>query len=78
MSAVFDSKKFIETEYGMLVGAKIVNVRPLTAGELEDIGWDDDGGVVPFTILLDNGRALIPSIDPEGNGAGHLFVEEWK
>lgn len=78
MSTAFDSGKFIEKEFGMLVGAKIVGVRALTASEIEDIGWDDRGSAVPFTILLDNGRALIPSMDAEGNGAGHLFLEEWK
>lgn len=78
MSATtFDSKQYIATEYGALVGAKILTVRALTASEIEMLGWDDRGDV-PFVIMLDNGKALIPSMDSEGNGAGHVFVESWK
>ena len=29
-----------------------------------------------MVIELSNGQALIPSMDPEGNGAGHIFVEQ--
>jgi hypothetical protein len=77
METKFDPKKYIEKEYGSIVGAKIIGVRPLTASELADMGWDDSYDV-GFVILLDNGQALIPSMDPEGNGAGHVFVERWK
>lgn len=73
----FDSKAYIQREYGSIVGAKIVGVRPLTASELDDMGWEDSYDV-GFVILLDNGQALIPSMDPEGNGAGHVYVERWK
>lgn len=77
METKFDPKKYIEKEYGSIVGAKIIGVRPLTASELADMWWDDSYDVA-FAILLDNGQALIPSRDPEGNGAGHVFVERWK
>jgi hypothetical protein len=72
-----DSKsKYIEQEYGTLVGAKIVAVRPMTDGEQDTFGWSDGySSEVPFVIILDDGRALIPSMDSEGNGAGHVFVE---
>lgn len=74
----FDSKsKYIAQEYGTLVGAKIVAVRPMTDGEQESMGWSDGySSEVPFVIILDDGRALIPSMDSEGNGAGHVFVEQ--
>lgn len=73
-----DSKsKYISQEYGAIVGAKIVSVRPLTDGELETMGWTDGySSEVPFVIILSNGRALVPSMDSEGNGAGHVFVEQ--
>jgi hypothetical protein len=77
MNTKFDSKAYIQREYGSIVGAKIVGVRPLTASELDGMGWEDSYDV-GFVILLDNGQALIPSMDPEGNGAGHVFVERWK
>jgi hypothetical protein len=61
--------------YGDLLGAKIKMVRPLTAAELEDLGWYDNPGTVPLVLVLDNGKCLVPSMDAEGNGPGHLFVE---
>lgn len=78
MNTKFDSKAYIQREYGSIVGAKIVGVRPLTESEVEGMGWDGASYDVAFVILLDNGQALIPSMDPEGNGAGHVFVERWK
>lgn len=78
METKFDSKAYIQREYGSIVGAKIIGVRPLTASELDDMMWDGASHDIAFVILLDNGQALIPSMDPEGNGAGHVFVERWK
>lgn len=66
---------YVKREYGSLVGRKIKTVRPLTKRECEDFGWDTGYGAVPMAIILDNGTALIPSSDPEGNDAGHIFVE---
>lgn len=67
----------IETEYGSLVGCTVLKVRALTETELADLGWDDDPGAAPMVIFLTNGKALIPSRDPEGNGPGHLFLDSW-
>jgi hypothetical protein len=78
METKFDAKKYIQKEYGSIVGAKIIGVRPLSASELDAMGWYDGAYDVAFVILLDNGQALIPSMDPEGNGAGHVFLERWK
>ena len=38
--------------------------------------WEKGYGEIPFLILLDDGTALIPSSDPEGNSAGHIFIEQ--
>lgn len=52
-----------------MVGARIVEVRPMTPEEIESEGWDD-----PATVLvLDSGQKLYASQDPEGNGPGALF-----
>jgi hypothetical protein len=66
---------YIKSEYGSLVGRKIKTVRPLTSTEAKDFGWDDGYGEVAFVIVLDDGTALVPSQDAEGNGPGHIFVE---
>jgi len=74
---VSENKEYINKEFGGLVGATITNVRPLTPAELEIYGWDDSYGSVPFVIFLDNGKALVPSSDEEGNDAGFIFVEDF-
>jgi hypothetical protein len=77
METTFDEKAYVAREYGTLVGAKIIGVRTLTASELELMGWADGySSEVALMLILDDGRALIPSMDSEGNGAGHLFVEK--
>ena len=63
-----------EYNKNMLVGAKISNVRKMTQGELNAHYWDDNRGFNPvYVIELDNGTALYPSRDFEGNGGGVLF-----
>jgi hypothetical protein len=59
------------TQYGEkhLVGRKIVAVRYLTRDEAEALGWNERSVV----LVLDNGAALYPSADDEGNGPGALF-----
>ena len=69
-------KEYIQQEYGSVVGASIVKVREMSEKEIEMFCWDLRGGAVPMVIELSNGQALIPSMDPEGNGAGHIFVEQ--
>jgi len=69
---------YIKEAYGILVGRTIKAVRPLTGVERESFGWEGSGGSVPFALILDNGIALIPSRDDEGNGAGTLFMEDLK
>lgn len=67
-------KDYIQREWGSLVGKTVHSVRPLTKNECEGFGWDyerEDAFVIVFT----DGTALVPSQDPEGNGAGFLFME---
>ena len=70
------SKDYVQKEWGSLVGASILKVREMTEDELEMYGWEKGGGAVPIVVHLSDGRAIVPSQDPEGNGPGHLFVEE--
>lgn len=71
-----DYSKYVKEKYGSIVGQKIAQVRPLSAQELEDFGWDaNPNGGIPMVIILENGAALVPSQDPEGNGPGHIFLE---
>jgi hypothetical protein len=53
-----------------LVGRKIVAVRYMTEEELTDHGWERS----PLVMFLDDGTAIYPSSDDEGNGAGALFT----
>lgn len=63
-----------EYNKNMLVGAKITNIRQMTRGELNAHYWDDNRGFSPvYVIELDNGTALYPSRDYEGNGGGVIF-----
>jgi hypothetical protein len=71
-----DKEKYIREEFGSLLGKKILAVRPMFDQEIEDFGWDTGGWNVPFVLILDDGTAVIPSQDPEGNGCGHLFIEQ--
>jgi len=70
-------KDYIDKEYGSLVGKTIIQVRPLGADEIEGMGWNETGhhGTIPMAIFFDDMSYIIPSSDPEGNGAGHLFYD---
>ena len=54
-----------------ITGRRIVEVRQMSARELEAEGWPPDQ-TVPV-LVLDNGAILFPSRDEEGNGPGALF-----
>ena len=67
----------IQKAYGLMVGAKIVEVRAMTKDEADSYGWEiGNWNTPPMVIFLDNGRCIVPSADPEGNEAGHLFYEK--
>ena len=54
----------------LLVGKKITKVRYMSETERDQIGWD----ARPIVIILDDGTALYPSQDDEGNNAGSIFT----
>lgn len=54
-----------------LVGRRIVEVRAMSARELEAEGWSPND-TAPV-LVLDNGAILFPSRDEEGNSPGALF-----
>lgn len=67
---------YVQKTWGSLIGRTIVKVRELNKEELDMFGWEQAGGSIPVVYILDNGLGFVPSQDPEGNGPGHIFVEE--
>jgi hypothetical protein len=60
------------------VGLTIKKVRKATPAELEAFGWEADCGRhgKPTVLELSDGKVLMASRDPEGNGPGALgYVE---
>ena len=60
-----------------LVGRKIVEVRWMTKEEADESYWDYQ----PVLLILDDGTALCPMSDSEGNNAGalcHLGISGYK
>lgn len=66
--------EYITKEYGELVGKTIARVRPLTTEECKDLAWEYRYMYEAMVIIFTDGTAVIPMCDPEGNGAGHLFI----
>jgi hypothetical protein len=77
-SKLFDERnRILIREYSTFVGKKIQTIRPLTKAECEDLAWEYDDryqDFPAFVIIFDDGQALIPSRDPEGNGPGFLIT----
>jgi hypothetical protein len=71
-----NNNKYIKSQYGSLVGKTIKEVRALTADEANIFGWSVTHGTTPCIIIMTDGSVMIPSSDPEGNSAGHIFVEK--
>lgn len=59
-----------ETARKLLLGRKIVQVRYTTDTELDALGWDR----ACVVLQLDDGTALFPAMDDEGNDGGALFT----
>jgi hypothetical protein len=56
-----------------LVGRTITEVRRLTREEQDGaFGFEDELAIV---VILSDGTYFLPLRDPEGNGAGFLYVE---
>jgi hypothetical protein len=68
--------KYIEREFGALKGKTIAVVRPLTKAECDQFAWDYNYDSDAMAIFFTDGTVVVPSQDPEGNGAGFLFVIE--
>lgn len=65
--------KYIEREFGDLKGKTVALVRPLSKAECEQFAWEYDYEHDAMAIFFTDGTVIIPSQDPEGNGAGFLF-----
>jgi hypothetical protein len=59
-------------ELNELTGKRLAEVRPFTTEEYDLFYWDSREDAV--VLIFEDGTALIPMRDPEGNGAGHLSV----
>ena len=70
-----DKEAWVKRDFGSLEGKTIKSVRPLTEKECEMFGWEFAYMDYAMVLICTDGTAIIPSCDPEGNGAGFLFVE---
>ena len=64
-------EKFIEKMVQILKGRTISEIRYMNDNEREMLGWTKKS----IIIILDDGTAIYPSRDDEGNDAGALFVD---
>ena len=64
--------KYVQMQFGELVGKTVSGVRALTDSEVADLLWYD--GEVGVVIEFTDGTYLILSKDEEGNGAGFGFL----
>lgn len=71
-----ESRVYYANEASVLVGKKVVKVRPLMPEEITDFGWDDYNSDSAIVIIFDDGTAIIPMQDAEGNGSGVLAIEK--
>lgn len=70
-----DWSTFYANEASALVGKTVVLVRPLSPDEITVFGWNDYNSVTAIVIVFDDGTAIVPMQDPEGNGSGVLAIE---
>ena len=63
-----------EQRFKNLIGKRIVGVRYLTKEETDESGWYS----APIVIELEDGSALIPQSDDEGNDGGALWIANSK
>ena len=71
-----ESRAYHAKEASVLVGKKVVKVRPMMPAEIADFGWDDYNSDSAIVIIFDDGTAIIPMQDAEGNGSGVLAIEK--
>lgn len=65
---------YIQREFGSLQGKTIALVRPLTEAECKQFAWEYSFEDNAMAIFFTDGTIVVPSQDPEGNGAGFLFL----
>ena len=70
----YKEKKEWANKFRHLLGKRIVGVRYLTKEETEASAWYSS----PIAIELDDGSALIPQQDDEGNDGGALWIANSK
>lgn len=70
-----EREKIVLRDYATFIGQRIKTIRPLTKAEIEDLAWEYDYYDYPgFVIIFEDGQAMIPSCDPEGNAPGFLIA----
>lgn len=69
-------KNVIDAQYGSFIGKTIVEIRTLTDQEMKSLYWYQGSGDIPMVIIFNDGQALIPSSDSEGNGPGFLITAD--
>lgn len=67
-------EQYTQRKFGVLEGKTIEEVRPLNEIECELFGWDYKHESDAMVIWFSDGTGIIPSRDPEGNGAGCLVM----
>jgi hypothetical protein len=70
-----DDYNYYADHYKQLVGKTIITARPMTPDEIEDFYWQGYEEEA-WVLILNDGSALIPMRDPEGNGPGHLDIAQ--
>ena len=71
---LYKEKKEWSNRFRNLLGKRIVGVRYLTKEETDANYWYSS----PIVIELDDGSALIPQSDDEGNDGGALWIANSK
>jgi hypothetical protein len=59
-----------------MIGARILDARPMTKEELSEWGWTNRMSNSGYALVLDNGVILYPGQDFEGNGQGVIFGKD--
>jgi hypothetical protein len=66
----------VKAKYGSLEGKVVEQVRQLTSEEMKDLFWFESAYTTAIVIFFTDGSYIIPSMDAEGNGAGHLIYDK--
>ena len=66
----------VKAKYGSLEGKIVEQVRQLSSEELRGLFWFESEYTTAIVIFFTDGSYIIPSIDAEGNGAGHLIYDK--